>query len=80
MGDISVIARRLAEDKIEFGWSGNGGTFDSVGVTILTFYNTPERIDYLFSIGQIRHLGLPIIDKTGKNLFCTYPDNAPYKT
>ncbi len=80
MGDISVIARRLAEDKIEFGWSGNGGTFNSVGVNILTYYNTPERVDYLFSIGQIRHLGLPILDKSGDNLTCTCPDNAPLWT
>lgn len=27
MGDVSIIARRLADGYVQYGWSGNGGYF-----------------------------------------------------
>ena len=30
MGDISIIARRLSDQHVQHGWSGNGGHF-SIG-------------------------------------------------
>jgi len=37
MGDISIIARRLPDKGIEYGWSGNGGYFKNVGISALTY-------------------------------------------
>jgi len=31
MGDISIIARRLSDRYVQYGWSGNGGYFKTVG-------------------------------------------------
>lgn len=48
MGDISVIARRLSDKYIQYGWSGNGGYFSTVGTRLLTWYNTPDMVKYYF--------------------------------
>ena len=32
MGDVSIIARRLADGHVQYGWSGNGGYFSMVGI------------------------------------------------
>ena len=31
MGDISIIARRLEDGHVQYGWSGNGGYYKVVG-------------------------------------------------
>lgn len=59
MGDTSIIARRLADGRIEYGWSGNGGTLDIRGEVIDTYYDTPELVDYLFRLGQLELIGAP---------------------
>lgn len=53
MGDISIIARRLTPKMVQYGWSGNGGYYSAVGALLLEEYNTPERVEYLFSLGQL---------------------------
>lgn len=35
MGDISIIARRLKDGHVQYGWSGNGGYFKMVGIRLL---------------------------------------------
>ena len=30
MGDIGIIARRVAEGKVKYGWNWNGGYFSTV--------------------------------------------------
>lgn len=30
MGDVSIIARRLPDGHVQYGWSGNGGYFKVV--------------------------------------------------
>ena len=64
MGDISIIARRLTPELVQYGWSGNGGYYKTVGQLLLDEYNTPERVKYLFSLGQLSGLYLPYSEKT----------------
>lgn len=58
MGDVSVMARRLPDGHIEYGWSGNGGYFRSVGKMFL-LYDTDELADDLFRLGQLFNVGMP---------------------
>ena len=59
MGDVSIIARRLSDKYVQYGWCGNGGVFSSVGTRLWEDYNTPEMVEYLFSLGQLRSLWSP---------------------
>lgn len=59
MGDVSIIARRLQDGTIQYGWAGNGGTLDTRGEIIDTYYDTPELVDYLFSLGQLELIAAP---------------------
>ena len=56
MGDISIIARRLKDGHVQYGWSGNGGYYKTVGLAIEKWYTTPEMVEYLFGLGQLRLL------------------------
>lgn len=42
MGDISIMARRLTDGHVQYGWSGNGGCFKNVGLRLLLWYQKPE--------------------------------------
>ena len=64
MGDISIIARRLSPELVQYGWSGNGGNFSFVGSLLLEEYNTPELVKYLFGLGQLSQLYLPHSEET----------------
>ncbi len=57
MGDISIIARRLENGDVQYGWSGNGGYFEWVGKRLLSWYQNPEDVEYLFGLGQTRLIG-----------------------
>lgn len=50
MGESSIIARRLPDGHVQFGWSGEGGNFQHVGRKLLDWYNTPDMVAYLFSL------------------------------
>ena len=65
MGDISIIARRLKDGHVQYGWSGNGGYFRNVGIRLLAWYDDPEKVEYLFGLGEFRHLGKPGSEKGG---------------
>lgn len=45
MGDVSIIARRLADGYVQYGWSGNGGYFKSVGARLLLWYQDTVNSD-----------------------------------
>ena len=77
MGDISIIARRLTPEYVQYGWSGNGGYYSAVGALLLEEYNTPERVEYLFSLGQLSHLFLPHSEKT-THWLRTSPTGRPH--
>lgn len=57
MGDISIIARRLPDGHVQYGWSGNGGYYRMVGARLLAWYQDPKDVDYLFHLGQTRLIG-----------------------
>lgn len=80
MGDVSVMARRLKDRKsIQYGWSGNGGYFSNVGSRLLTWYNDPEKVEYLFSLGQLGLIGKPGSENGGESWFFTHqPDGTPH--
>ena len=73
MGDISIIARRLEGGKrVQYGWSGNGGYYGNVGVRLLNWYDDPQKVEYLFGLGQIRHIGKPGSENGGESWFDTH--------
>ena len=57
MGDVSIIARRLKDGHVQYGWSGNGGTFRTVGARLLAWYQDPKDVEYLFDLGQTALIG-----------------------
>lgn len=59
MGDTSVIARRLKDGHVQYGWSGNGGYCANTGLRLLAWYNDPGQVEYLFGLGQVGGLGAP---------------------
>lgn len=65
MGDISIIARRLADGHVRYGWSGNGGYFKNVGLRLLAWYDDPEKVEYLFELGELSRIGKPGSEKGG---------------
>lgn len=77
MGDISIIARRLSDKYVQYGWSGNGGVFSSIGTRLWEDYNSPEMVEYLFSLGQLRSLWSPGSEKTSY-LFRTELTGRPH--
>lgn len=77
MGDVSVIARRLSDQYVQHGWSGNGGYFKTVGARLLDAYNTPDMVEYLFGLGQLRHLWKPHSEAQASGI-CTVPSGMPH--
>ncbi len=65
MGDISIMARRLADGHVQYGWSGNGGTFRIAGARLLFWYSDPDSVEYLFELGQTEFIGKPGSEKGG---------------
>ena len=59
MGSPGVIARRLSDGRVEYGYAGLGGYYRFMGMRLLGLYNTPKMVDYLFGLGELRQLGLP---------------------
>lgn len=57
MGNVSIIARRLKDGHVQYGWSGNGGYFNTVGIRLFLWYKKPEDVEYLFELGQTRLIG-----------------------
>ncbi len=60
MGDISIIARRRRDGNgVQYGRCGNGGSYSVVGSRLLVWYKDPEKVEYLFGLGQLKRLGKP---------------------
>ena len=77
MGDVSIIARRLEDGHVQFGWSGNGGYFWSVGAYLLAYYDTPEMVEYLFGLGQLSRISRPKSELTDDK-YPTAPIGKPH--
>ena len=79
MGDISMIARRLPDGRVQYGWSGNGGYCRTVGAALLCWYNTPEMVEYLFGLGQVSFLARPLDGNyDGDDKLYTKPIGRPH--
>ena len=74
MGATSIIARRLENGYVQYGWSGNGGYFRNTGARLLEWYNEKDDdlIDYLFSLGQMALIGEPESEQGGHAYLRTY--------
>ncbi len=66
MENNCIIARRRQDGIIQYGRCGNGGYLANVAFTLLSWYDDPVMVDYLFGIGQIDHLGIPFSEKRAK--------------
>ena len=56
MGDTSIIARRLSEQYVQYGWGGNGGVYYPKGEILLEDYDDPDTVEYLFGLGLMSHI------------------------
>lgn len=52
----SVMARRLKDGHVQYGWCG-GGCFSNKGVRLVQWYQKPEDVEYLFSLGETNLIG-----------------------
>lgn len=78
MGDVSIMARRLKDGTVEYGWSGNCGYYSSTGTRLLAWYDDPDKVDYLFGLGQTSLIGKPGSEKGGCGILYTHRlDNTP---
>lgn len=72
MGDTSIIARRLEDGHVQYGWSGDGGYCGIVGQRLLRWYDTPELVEYLFGLGELMFIGEPGSEKENMGLEYTH--------
>lgn len=72
MGDVSIIARRLSDGHVQYGWSGNGGYFKKTGLRLLAWYQKPEDVEYLFELGQTGLIGQVGSERGGYGIFETH--------
>lgn len=87
MGTHAVIARRVSPDVIQFGSVINDGYLEYAGFVLQMYYDTPEKVEKLFSLGQLEVLGAPgtehnsaIMDRNTRT-FCTrvWRDYCPHE-
>lgn len=79
MGGPSIIARRLKDNHVQYGWSGNGGYYHIVGQRLLEWYQSADMVEYLFGLGQLRFLGAPGSEHGGYSLMLSHAlDGMPH--
>ena len=81
MGDLSIIARRLSDKYVQYGFCGGSGFFNNVGFRIYSWYykrkmeefpDYDDLIEYLFSLGETDQIGLPGSENGGQKFFYTH--------
>lgn len=72
MGDVSIIARRLSDGHVQYGWSGNGGCYKFTGAKLLAWYQDPKDVEYLFELGQTKMIGQVGSEYGGYSFFETH--------
>lgn len=72
MGDISVMARRLENGYVQYGWCGNGGYYKVAGIRLNDWYQDPEDVEYLFGLGQTSLIGRKGSEKGGVHWFLSH--------
>lgn len=78
MGDTSIVARRLPDGDVQYGWSGNQGYCWNTGRRLYDWYNEPEKVDKLFELGQTGQVGKPGCENC-KKTECEYSHNLTKK-
>lgn len=71
MGDVSMMARRLDNKYVQYGWCGNGGYYRSVGIRLLAWYEDPDDVEYLFGLGQTSLIGTRGSENGGEHVLLT---------
>ncbi len=87
MGTHAAIARRISSDVIQFGNVINDGYLEYVGYVLQMYYDTPEKVEKLFSLGQLETLGAPSTEENSATMdrktgtFCTrvWRDYCPHE-
>lgn len=60
MSNKNLIARRLPGTAlVQYGQGGSDEPFERMCWNLITLYKTPKDVDYLFSLGQVSHVGIP---------------------
>lgn len=72
MGDISVIARRLTPEQVQYGFGGSSGYFSWVGHRLSEWYSNPEDVEYLFDLGQTQLIGQKGSERGGFSVMNTH--------
>lgn len=72
MGDVSIIARRLGDGHVQYGWSGNGGYYRKTGRRLKNWYQNPEDVEYLFGLGQTSLIGKKGSEEGGYSWFASH--------
>ena len=63
MKDACIIARRLEDERVQYGCGGFCGDFWNAGRKLLGYYDNPQLVEYLFGLGELNFLGLPGSEK-----------------
>lgn len=63
MGSIGIIARRRKDGTVQYGYAGNGAYYSRMGNMLMQWYNEPRMAAYLFSLGQLSCLDMPLSEK-----------------
>lgn len=63
MGGVSIIARRISKNSVQYGLGGNGGHYCTTGAMLNKYYQSQERVEYLFCLGQLTSVGIPGSEK-----------------
>lgn len=71
MGDVAVMARRMQDKGIQYGWCGNGGYLSGMLPSMLIRYDTDRLVEELFSMGELAHVGLPGSERGGQSIMLT---------
>lgn len=72
MGDVSIMARRLENGYVQYGWCGNGGYYKIAGSRLHDWYQDSEDVEYLFGLGQTRLIGEKGSENGGMHWFLTH--------
>ena len=80
MGIIGIFGRRLkGGEYVQYGWAGRGSTVDFLGPLFLEHYSQPDAVEYLFGLGQMEHIGLPISEVVPRSFMdTTVPSGRPH--
>lgn len=79
MASVGVIARRLANGHVQYGCAGMSGYFSVLSDRLLKWYDSPDMVEYLFGLGQLRFLGAPGSENGGYSfMLTTNPFDSPH--